>query len=179
MRVTVCAPHPDDEILCAGTLAKYLSKGHKTAIVFVTNGEGGSEKLDNKEISMVREKEARASASVIDAECFWLGFPDGKIFPNEEVRLRLLNVISQFEPDVIICPDKDNDYHPYHVCVGQVVWDIRVLSTVPNIQTSHPRCKKIPDIYYMDTVAGVGFYPEVYVDITDFWEKKSSMLSCH
>ena len=61
MRVMAFAAHPDDELVCAGTLAKYAAKGHKVAIVFITNGEVGSEIYGNEEIARIRKEEARAS----------------------------------------------------------------------------------------------------------------------
>ena len=32
---------------------------------------------------------------------------------------------------------------------------------------------------YMDTVSGIGFYPEEYVDITDYIDKKKEMILSH
>jgi len=37
----------------------------------------------------------------------------------------------------------------------------------------------IPPVYYMDTLAGIGFLPTDYVDITEDIETKLKMLSCH
>ena len=51
--------------------------------------------------------------------------------------------------------------------------------TVPNIKTQSPPCDLIPDIIFMDTVTGVNFHPEFYVDITEQWEAKSEMIACH
>lgn len=179
MNIMACAPHPDDEVMCAGTLAKYARNGHTTVIVFVTNGEVGSEVLSKQEIAAVREQEARASAAVIGAQCFWMGFPDEFLYPDETTRLQMIDVIRQFQPDIIICPDKDADYHPDHISTGQLIWDARVMTTVPNIATDHPPCRNIPEIFYMDTVAGVNFHPELYVDISECWEEKAAMLACH
>ncbi|MDD4220016.1 MAG: PIG-L family deacetylase [Sphaerochaetaceae bacterium] len=179
MRVMAFSPHPDDEINCAGTLAKYADQGHEVAIVFVTNGEVGSATMDKVQTAKVRKAEAFASAAVINARCFWMGFQDEFLYTGESVRLEILEVIRKFDPDIIICPDKDNDYHPDHISTGQLVWDVRVMTTVPNIPTLSPPCTKIPVIYYMDTVMGINFVPEIYVDVSKYWEAKAKMLACH
>ena len=180
MKIMAFGAHPDDiEFLCAGTLAKYHQAGHEVAIAISTNGEVGSANLKKPEIAAIREKEARASADLISAEFFWMGYPDEFLFNSREVRLHYIEVIRQFRPDMIICTDKDADYHPDHTTTGQIIWDTHVMLTVPNIETASPPCAKIPEIVYMDTVAGVNFQPEFYVDISAQWETKAAMIACH
>lgn len=180
MRIMAFGAHPDDiEFLCAGTLAKYSEAGHEVAIAISTNGEVGSSTLSKSEIAAVREREASASAQKIGAKVFWIGYPDEFLFNTAEVRLHYIDIIRQFRPDIIICPDKDADYHPDHTTTGQIIWDTHVMVTVPNIKTPTPPCEKIPDIYFMDVIAAVNFQPEFYVDITAQWEIKASMIACH
>ena len=179
-RVLAFGAHPDDiEFCCAGALAKYRDNGHHVGMAIATNGEVGSPTLRKAEIAAVREKEARASAARIDADCFWLGYPDEFLFNSEKVRLHFIEVIRQFRPDIILCPDKDSDYHPDHTATGQIVWDTHVMVTVPNIKTDSAPCEKIPQIVFTDTTAGVNFQPEFYVDITAQWEAKADMIACH
>ena len=180
MRVMAFGAHPDDiEFLCAGTLAKYSQEGHKVAIAISTNGEVGSPILGKAEIAAIRKEEAKKSADIISADFFWLGYPDEFLFNNEKTRLYFIEIIRQFRPDIIICPDKDSDYHPDHTTTGQIIWDTHVMVPVPNIKTQSPPCEKIPDIIFMDTVTGVNFHPEFYVDITKQWETKAKMIACH
>ena len=112
MRVRAFAPHPDAEIICAGTLAKYADHGHDVASVFVTNGEMGSQVMDRMQTAKIRKDEAFTSASVIKAHFYWMGFADEFLYTEENARLEILEVIRNFDPNIIICPDKDNDYHP-------------------------------------------------------------------
>ena len=107
MKVMAFGAHPDDiEISCSGTLAKYKGQGHDVAIVCVTNGEVGSPTLSKEEISVIRRKEAENSAKVIGAKFFWLNYPDEFLFNVSEVRLNFIETIRQFNPDIIIAPDK-------------------------------------------------------------------------
>ena len=180
MRIMAVGPHPDDmENLCAGTLAKYKDAGHDIAMVCVTNGEVGSQTLSPAEIAAVRRQEAEKAAAIIDAKFFWMGYPDEFLFNTPEVRLHMIDVVRQFAPDVVITTDREHDYHPDHTTVGQLVWDIHVMPAVVNIETRTKATTKIPSLYYMDTLAGINFRPEVYVDITDQWHTKEAMLACH
>ncbi len=180
MKVLAVGAHPDDiEFLCAGTLAKYKRLGHEVAIGIATNGEVGSSTHSKAEIAAIRHDEAAASAAVIGAEFHWLGYPDEFLFNNAETRLRFIDLVRAARPDLILCLDPENDYHPDHTTSGQIVWDTHVMVTVPNIKTDHPPCAKIPEIIYMDTIGGVNFIPDRYVDISADIDAKRKMLSCH
>lgn len=180
MKIMAFGAHPDDiEILCAGTLAKYHSAGHEIAIVVMTNGEVGSSTLSKQKIAAIRREEAEKSADMIKAVFFWMNYPDEFLFNTPDVRLHVIDTIRKFEPDIIITHDKDADYHPDHTNTGQVVWDTHVMVSVPNIETETAPCKNIPTLFYMDTVAGVNFQPEFYVDITSQWDTKAAMLASH
>lgn len=180
MRVMAFGAHPDDvEILCAGTLAKYAQQGHDVAIAIATNGDVGSPTLPCEAIAAIRHDEAQKAAALIGAEFYWMGYHDEFLYDSPEVRRHFIDVIRQFQPDMVLCPDKDNDYHPDHQRTGQIVWDTHVMTPVPNILTGHPPCTKIHEIWFYDTVAGINFRPEIYVDITSTWAIKMEMLSCH
>ncbi|MEO8130624.1 MAG: PIG-L deacetylase family protein [Bryobacteraceae bacterium] len=179
MQVLAVGAHPDDlEILCGGTLAKYAQQGHRVTMAVATNGEVGSSILPKCEIAAVRRREAAAAASVIGAEFVWMNYPDEFLFSTAETRLAFLDMVRGVDPDVILA-HAPTDYHPDHRTAGQILWDIRVMTTVPNIETPNPPCSRIPEILYMETIAGIDFIPEHYVDITEAFSKKQEMLACH
>ena len=179
MNILAFGAHPDDiEILCAGTLLKLKNRGDKITIAIATNGEVGSPDLKKKEIAEIRRKEAEKSASILGADFIWMGFPDEFLFDNEETRLKFIEVIRKSNPDLIITHYPD-DYHIDHRNVGRIVDSVRVMVTVPNIKTETPPIKKFPALYFMDTIAGIGFLPEIYVDITETFQTKIKMLECH
>ncbi len=180
MRIMAFGPHPDDiEILCGGTLAKYAAQGHAVAIAVMTRGDVGSPTLPRETIAKIREGEARAAAELVGAEFFWMGYDDEFLYDSPDVRRHVIDVIRQFQPDIVLCPDKEHDYHPDHVRTGQIVWDTHVMATVPNIVTRHGVTSRIHDIWYYDTISGIDFRPEFYVDISEHWETKARMVECH
>lgn len=179
MRILAVGAHPDDiEGLCGGTLAKRAAMGDHITIAVATNGEVGSQTLPKAEIAEVRRLESAAAAAVIGADFIWMNYPDEFLFSNRESRLDFLNTVRRARPDVILTHSPE-DYHPDHRTTSQILWDIRVMTTVPNIETDASPCETIPEIYYIDTLAGIDFTPEFFVDITEFHDTKMKMLACH
>jgi LmbE family N-acetylglucosaminyl deacetylase len=180
LRVLAIGAHPDDlELQCAGTLAKYALRGDHVTMAVAMSGDCGSATLPKEEIAAIRGQEARASAAVLGAEFLVMHhYSDGFLFSTEQTRLDFLNVIRQARPDVILT-HSPNDYHPDHRMASQIVCDVRIMITVPNIKTESPPCDKLPEIYFFDTMAGIDFVPQHYVDITGTFDVKKKMLSCH
>jgi LmbE family N-acetylglucosaminyl deacetylase len=179
LSVLAFGAHPDDlEFQIGGTLAKYARRGHKVTMAVVTNGDVGSSTLSMAEIAAIRHEEAKAAAAVIGADLVWIGYHDEFFFHTEESRRRLIDVMRAAEADVVLAHWTE-DYHPDHSFSGQAVRDARIMTAVPNIATAHPPLKAIPKLFFYDTLAGINFTPEVYVDVSDTIETKRRMLGCH
>jgi LmbE family N-acetylglucosaminyl deacetylase len=69
---------------------------------------------------------------------------------------------------------------PDHTAVSKLVYDASFAASVPGYKTEKDLpASKLTPIYYMDTLAGVNFQPELYVDVSEFIDKKIEMLECH
>ena len=80
MRVLAVGAHPDDlEILCGGTLARFVQEGHEVVMCHATRGDRGSFVHTSEEIARIRGAEARRAAEICGAEYATLGFSDGEI----------------------------------------------------------------------------------------------------
>lgn len=179
MRVLAVGAHPDDiEILFAGTLAKYASRGHDIIMCHACIGDKGHFHIPNDELAKIRRKEAQLSASRIGAESITLGIPDCEIFNDRPTLAMFIDMIRVTKPDFIIT-HSPTDYMPDHCVVSQLVYDASFHASLPNWHTEHEAHDKVPPVYYADTVAGVDFSPTEYVDITDFLETKQKMMECH
>lgn len=178
-RVLAFGAHPDDlEFYAGGTLAKYADRGHHVTMAVVTNGDIGSSTRTMEEIGAIRHAEAKASAALIGAELIWMNYHDEFFFSNEESRRRMIDVMRQAEPDVVLA-HWPQDYHPDHSLSGQAVRDARIMTAVPLIVTAHAHLKKVPTLFFYDTAAGINFAPEVYVDVTAQFPMKQRMLASH
>lgn len=177
MNILAVGAHLDDvELLYAGTLALYRKAGHEVYVAVATDGGAGSPTLSREEISAVRRREA--VCGVIGARLIWMGFPDQWLFDTFEVRTRFINAIREAEPSVIFVHDQ-GDYHPDHRAAGKVAEDARVPSSVGLVQTGIPAVSKPPHVFVMDTIGGLGFRPDLYVDVSETFELKKEMLLAH
>lgn len=179
MRILAVGAHPDDlEVLCAGTLARYVQQGQQVVMCVATDGTAGHIVIPPIELARIREREAREAATLLGADFIWMGLPDELVFDNLETRLSFVDVIRQARPDVIITHDP-HDYHPDHRSVSRLIFDASFVASLPNIKTQYPAHPSVPALYYMDTLAGKGFQPGEYVNSTDTMDLKRQMLACH
>jgi LmbE family N-acetylglucosaminyl deacetylase len=179
LRVLAVGAHPDDiEILCSGTLARCKARGDTVIMCVATNGNMGHKQIKPTELAKIRKREAGESAAILGAELIWLDFEDEFIYPGHETRMRFIEMIRQSRPDVVIT-HHPQDYHQDHRTVSELVFAATFISAIPNVETATAEHAKIPALYYMDTLAGVGCQPTEYVDITETIDTKRSMLGCH
>jgi LmbE family N-acetylglucosaminyl deacetylase len=181
LNILCVAAHPDDtEILCAGTLALYARAGHRITMAVFTSGNMGDVHIPPAELALIRERETRAAASLINAHVIWAGVDDEHVFPSPEQRRLMIDILREADPDVIFT-HSPNDYHPDHRYVGQLVFDAYFQKGLPHIPGQmRPACRfGQAQVYYMDNLGGVGFLPTEYVNISEVFETKLAMLACH
>jgi len=181
MRVLAVGAHPDDlELLCGGTLAAFARSGHQVVMCHVTLGDGGSLVQSAEQIGRARLAEAEAAAAVIGATHETLGLSDTKVQSGDEKQQALMiQLIRRAQPDVIIT-HAPNDYMADHNEVSKLVFDCSYFASVPLVlPTSGLSHSAITPIYYMDTLAGAGFLPTHFVDITETFAQKKEMLAAH
>ena len=180
MRILAIGCHPDDvEIACSGTLAKCVKRGDTVIVCHASSGNLGHVVIPPDELRVIRANEAKKAGAMAGIEVIYGGFDDLEIYDNnKEARDKMVDVIRYADPDVIITHDPD-DYMPDHTAVSRLVFDASFTATLPNYPTKVNKVAKLVPIYYMDTLAGVGFNPTEYVDVSDEIDLKIDMLECH
>jgi N-acetylglucosamine malate deacetylase 1 len=180
LRVLAVGAHPDDlEILCGGTLARYARDGNAVTMCHATTGDMGSFVHTREEISRIRVEEARRAAAVIGAEHATLGLADGEVNAADPAQKRLVvELVREARPDVVIT-HAPGDYMGDHNEISKLVFECSFYATFANLESESPRHDRVTPIYYMDTIAGLGFVPTEYVDVSDVIDVKASMLEAH
>jgi mycothiol S-conjugate amidase len=137
--------HPDDESSKgAATMAKYVSEGHEVMVVTLTGGERGdilNPAMDlpgiKDNIVEVRREEMAKAAAALGVQHRWLGYvdsglPEGDplpplpegcfaLVPLEESTGKLVEVVREFRPHVMITYDERGGYpHPDHIRCHEV-----------------------------------------------------------
>lgn len=180
MNILVIGAHPDDvELSVGGTLLRYKKDGHKIFIALTTSGNIGSATHSSKEeIADVREAEMLEGAKFFDAQVRFLRNDDELLHNDPETRLQVLNAIRWADPDVIFT-HHPSDRSPDHHTTAEIVSDVMLSLGAPLLPTEFKPCTKKPSVFFWEPTAGIGFRPEVYVDISDVIEEKKAALSCH
>src|SRR3954464_3696896 len=180
MRVLAVGAHPDDlEILCGGTLARFVQEGSEVVMCNAALGNRGSFEHTSEEIAEIRLREARRAAEIAGAEHVTLGFTDGQVDASDDAqRTAVVDRVSDVRPDRIITPPA-GDYMSDHNETSKLVFDCSFHATLPLLNTGKPHHQAVTPIYFFDTVMGLGFHPTEYVDVTATIETKVAMLEAH
>lgn len=107
-RVTVYAPHPDDEVLgCGGVIALHAERGDRVRVVVLTDGAAGGS-------PEARESEAREGAEILGIESieFW-GLADGQLERDPDCVKRLRADLEEDLPELVYGPSPF-ELHPDH-----------------------------------------------------------------
>ena len=181
LRILAIGAHPDDcDIKAGGAAALWKAAGHEVRFVSVTNGEAGHHRMPPEEVAAVRREEAAAAARVLGLRYDVLEFRDGHLLPDLDARIRIIALIREYAPDLILT-HRPNDYHPDHRSTSQLVCDAAYLVTVPAVVPDAPALRESPVIAYFsdDFRRPCPFSPTVAVDIEPVIEAVIDMLHCH
>lgn len=179
LTVLAIGAHPDDiELLCGGTLAVYAKLGARVFMYHATDGSKGGLTKSADEIFADRIREAEKAAKVIGATAFGGDFKDGEVETSFANRLVFVDVIRRCRPDVVLT-HHSNDYHTDHVNVSRMVFEAMYQVGIPRLETEHPAVERLPRLFAIDTVVGIGFEPQEYVDISSVIDLKKQMMEAH
>lgn len=190
-RVMVIYAHPDDaEFGTSGTCAKWVREGVHVTYCMVTNGASGSSDPDmtREKLAEIRRKEQLQAAEILGiSEVVFMGFEDGYLYPDLELRKAVAREIRKARPDAIISQDPTSRYwapsylnHPDHIAVGEVVFrsinpDASSGLMFPELWTEEGLEPHKPDALFV-----VAFQdPDAFVDITDTIDLKVKALEAH
>ena len=144
MRLMCLAAHPDDED--GATLALYRKAyGCKTFAVIATRGEGGQNEIGPElyeDLGVIRTREMMRAAAITGAELRFLNLAEFgysksadeafAVWGKEETLRRLVEVIREVRPDVIITHHGRAKDHGHHQAIGQALIEAFDLAASPS-----------------------------------------------
>jgi bacillithiol biosynthesis deacetylase BshB1 len=167
--VLAIAAHRDDvEQTCGGTLLRMASRGLRTAILDLTQGEAGTRGSAEE-----RAREAEEAARILGVG--WrqaLTFPDGAIEDTIQNRIAIARVLRTLRPRVTILPYWQAR-HPDHAIVGTLGYHACFLAGLGKFDTGSEPHRPFK-IVYASLYADVR--PSFIVDITPFIEQRHQAL---
>ncbi len=188
-RALVITAHPDDvDFGAAGTVATWTDAGIDVVYCIVTDGDAGGfdPSVPRDRIAGIRRAEQTAAAKVVGVtELEFLGYPDGRVEATLDLRRDLARVIRRHRPDRVLCPSPERilkrlgPSHPDHLAVGTAALaaiypDARNPFAFPELRDQGYEAHVVSEIWLM---AHPG--PDVWVDVTDFADRKIEALLCH
>ena len=165
--------HPDDvEFGCGGILAKAAAMGQSVIIVDLTLGEKGTNGNPH-----LRKAEGEAAALSIGAKRFYLDFKDCEIFDTYENRLKLVRVIREHQPRLVLAPAWNGEKnHPDHLACGLMARYAcryaRFAKILPEIPIHQPE----GILHYLPHA---GKEPDFLIDISSHVEAWKKMMETH
>lgn len=168
------AAHRDDvELTCGGVLLKHAKRGHRTAIVDLTQGEMGT-----RGSADIRAAEAAAAAKVLGVSVRQnLELPDAGIENTPETRRRLARLIRLLTPRVVIAP-APNGRHPDHRVAAQLIRDACFLAGLTKLDLDTPPHRPLKVLHAI-TYREDHVKPTFVADISAEFELKLEAIKCY
>ena len=190
-RAMVIFAHPDDaEFGSAGTTAAWAKQGVELTYLLVTNGASGSSdpEMTRERLAEIRLAEQQEACDVLGVKNLVpLGFEDGYLYPDLELRRAVAREIRRFKPDAVITTDPTirtafDAYinHPDHIAVAEVVYrsinpDASSGLMFPELRREEGLEPHLPATVFIQNFAE----GTVHVDISETIELKLQALACH
>ncbi len=178
-KILVIAVHPDDETLgCGGTLLKHKAMGDDVRWLIVSSMQEGHGFAANAVETRRREIDAVSSMYGFDA-VYDLGLPPAQL---DEIALgRLIGSISdvfgQVEPHIVYLPFK-SDIHTDHQTVFKAAYSCTKVFRFPSIRKI-VMMETLSETEFSPSLKEDCFTPNLFVDITDFIERKIETMKIY
>ena len=188
-RVLVVTAHPDDvDFGAAGSVAVWTNAGIEVAYCIATDGDaGGSDRsLSRTEMAAIRREEQVEAAKVVGvSDVTYLGFEDGRVVIDLELRRAISRVIRQFRPDRVVSQSPERNWsriyasHPDHMAVGEaalcaVYPDARNPFAFPDLLEEGLEPHTVPEMWIMASDRA-----DRVVDTTEVFDLKLAALGSH
>ncbi|MAD92092.1 MAG: PIG-L domain-containing protein [Gammaproteobacteria bacterium] len=162
MKILAIGAHPDDiEIFFYGTLAACVARGDEVRLAVATDGGAGGSGSKTSLIQQRADETIKGLSKIVRP--YLLNFSDGKLSSEVKASEVITSLVNEFQPDAIITHAPE-DYHPDHRALSFLVQDAAGF--------------KCP-LFFADTLMGIEFVPEFYVDITEFFAEKTDAIMTH
>lgn len=189
-RALVVTAHPDDlEFGAAGTIARWTDEGAEVTLCIVTDGGTGTQdrELMGAPLAEIRREESAAAAAVLNIhELVWLGYRDGYVEYDQDLKRELARLFRTYKPHRFMVMDPTPTIedrfinHPDHRAIGQACLDVSMTSgTTPGIfpellDEGLEPWRGLLELW----IAGPAKGP-VAVDISSTVDRKIEALLCH
>lgn len=166
MSVLCVIAHPDDlELMAGGTVAKWVGEGHAVHVLTLSDGVWTAPNSTVMRDSAEALREEESSARFLGCSVENLRETAMDLRFEDRLVCEVLRRIDERKIDTLICPSGRDIHHDHEIASRIAVSATRRMPRVLMGQIN----------YYLRDF----FTPNVFVDITDTWEKKIKALECY
>jgi len=177
--------HPDDaEFTCGGTVAKWCDEGWTVYYVLATSGDKGTHdtSLTSQELAALREQEQREACRVLGVkDVIFLGYPDGFVKADAELRGEVVRLLRRYRPDVVITWDgfRQGFNHSDHRAVGIAVRDAVYPAVRDHLYYAEHAADGLEPHQVNEMLLAGTDDADYHVDISAHRETKLEAVLCH
>lgn len=172
---------------CGGAIALHQARGYDVTILCLSFGERGeSAKLWKKgntsldEVKQARKLEAENAASALGAhDIIFLDLGDYPLEVDRKDKYKIVDIIRKVQPSFILSHSKYDPYNTDHMYTTELALETRMIAQA----WGHNPGEKVlgaPQLYLFEPhqTEQMGWVPNVFLDITDVWDKKRKAIEC-
>ncbi|WP_326821094.1 PIG-L family deacetylase [Streptosporangium sp. NBC_01639] len=165
--VLAIGAHAGDMDLTAGAvLAQHVQAGDQATLLHLTLGERGHPRVPVAEYAEQKREEAERFAAAIGAGVRFLDYEDGLLPEDEDVKMRVGDLIRELRPDVVLTHWSES-IHKDHARTHRIVLDARFYGGLRTLARELP-AYWAGELYYADNWEDAeGYRPDVSVELTE------------
>jgi LmbE family N-acetylglucosaminyl deacetylase len=176
--------HPDDiDFTSAGSIARWCAMGWSVYYVLATSGDKGThESLSRQELAAIREQEQRDAAAVLGVkDVIFLGYPDGFLEANAELRGQIVRLLRKYKVDVALTWDgfRRGFNHTDHRNIGVAVRDAVYPAVRDHLYYEEHLGEGLEAHQVNELLLAGAEDPDFFVDISAYLERKVDAILCH
>lgn len=171
---------------CGGAIAKHQKLGYDVTVVCLSYGERGEsarlwkEGKTLDEVKSIRKKEAEDAAKALDVhDIEFLDMGDYPLRFGQEAEEKVVDIIRKVQPNFMFSHSKWDPYNTDHMKTTDFALTCRMIAQA----WGHNPGEKVlgaPQLYLFEPhqTEQMGWKPNVFLDITDVWDKKRAAMEC-
>jgi LmbE family N-acetylglucosaminyl deacetylase len=169
--ILIITCHPDDWEISMGGTAYLLRDKYQIHVIINSDGELGNTwnttGIPDPKLGERRTEDSGKSGAYIHAINYFFRMPDSRIFATEEAVNKTVAILKSTNPDIVFI----------HWPIDKA--DHAAASAIAMMALSKAGMMYDREVYFFEVGKLNHFDPQVYVDISNVWETKNTIVGLH
>lgn len=177
--ILVVAAHADDEAIgCGGTIARHVAEGDTVHLILMADGVKSRTGANDEDLARRNEAAKQAHAILGISSVTQMCFPDNRMdsLPLLDIVQPLEKTIQNIRPTLIYTHHR-GDLNVDHQLTHQAV--LTACRPIPGSHVSEILAFEVVSSTEWSGPANPLYVPNLFIDITDYWEMKRKALEAY